>query len=89
MLNPKDIEGYEVPLHVALTQPPLFGGVPREFGIMTLVLTLVVAVGMRMWWLGLPAGLFLYAISAALTRSDVHWLAVLRVHLKQPSFLDW
>ena len=89
MPDPKDIEGYEVPLHVSLTYPPLFAGVPREFGIITLVLTLVVTVGLRMWWLGLPAGLVLHATAAALTRHDAYWLPVFRRHMRQPTFLDW
>ena len=89
MADPRDIEGYEVPLHVALTQPPLFAGVPRAFGIMSLVLTLVVTAGLHMWWLGLPAGLVLHGVSVALTRHDACWLQVFRAHLKQPTFLDW
>lgn len=89
MAASKHIEGYEAPLYLALTQPPLFGGVPREFGILTLVLMLVVTVGLRMWWLGLPAGLALHGVSVALTRHDPYWLLVFRAHLKQPTFLDW
>lgn len=89
MKNTQHIEGYEAPLHVALTQPPLLGGVPREFGILTLVLTLILTVGLHMWWLGLPGGLLLHSVSVVLTRRDPYWLPVFRVHLKQPTFLDW
>ena len=34
MTRPEEIEGYEVPLHVALTQPILMGGAPRTFAIL-------------------------------------------------------
>lgn len=83
------IEGFEIPLYLALTQPPLFGGVPREFGILTLVISLVVTVGLHLWWIGLPLGLALHGVTVALTRRDPQWLQIFRAHLKQPSFLDW
>jgi hypothetical protein len=34
MTRPEEIEGYEVPLHIALTQPILMGGAPRTFAIL-------------------------------------------------------
>ena len=89
MSDRRHIEGYEVPLYLALTQPPLFCGVPREFGILTLVLTLVLTVGLHLWWIGVPAGLVLHGVTVALTRRDACWLSVFRAHLKQPIFLDW
>ena len=89
MKSSRNIEGYEVPLYSALTQPPLFAGVPREFGIITLVVTLVVTLGLNMWWIGAIGGSALYALAAVLTRQDSCWLLVFRNHLKQPSYLDW
>jgi len=86
--DPTSIDGYEVPLHSSLAEPTLFAGVPREFGILTVVLTLVVALGLGLWWLGLPLGLGIYSIALILTRRDPHWLPVFRRHLRQPAFLD-
>ncbi len=83
-----NIEGYEVPLHVSLAEPTLFGGVPREFGILTFVLTMVVALGLRIWWLGFPLGLGVYSVALILTRRDPYWLPIFRRHLRQPTFLD-
>jgi len=82
-------EGYELPLYVALAQPPLFFGLPRELGILALVLTLLITLGLRMWLLGISSGIALHAICVALTRRDSYWLHVFRAHLKQPTFLDW
>lgn len=89
MTHPQKIDGYEIPLYQALTQPPLFGGVPREFGILTLVAALVITVGFRMWWIGASTGLALHGMCVVLTRMDPYWLQVMRAHLRQPSFLDW
>jgi type IV secretion system protein TrbD len=43
---PEEIEGYEVPLHVALTQPILMGGAPRTFAILNGTLALVIGMGL-------------------------------------------
>jgi len=83
-----NIEGYEVPLHVSLAEPTLFGGVPREFGILTFVLTMVVALGLRLWWLGFPLGIGVYSIALILTRRDQYWLPIFCRHLRQATFLD-
>jgi len=86
--DPTSIEGFEVPLHLSLAEPTLFGGVPREFGILTFVLTMVVALGLRIWWLGFPLGIGVYSVAVILTRRDSYWLPILRRHLRQPTFLD-
>jgi type IV secretion system protein VirB3 len=89
MTQNQNIEGYEVPLYLAATQPPLFFGLPRELGILALVITLLITLGLRMWWLGITSGIALHAGCMALTRQDPYWLPVFRAHLKQPTFLDW
>jgi len=88
-MNDAYLEGYEVPLYSALTQPPLFGGVPREFGILTLVLSLIVTIGLRLWWIGIPLGLVVHGVCVTLTRRDPHWLQVFRNHMRLPNYLDW
>lgn len=89
MTDTKYIEGFEIPLYVALTQPPLFFGLPRELGIFAMVVTLVITLGLRMWLVGITSGLGLYAGCMALTRYDAYWFPVFRTHLKQPTYLDW
>ncbi len=83
------IEGYELPLYLAATQPPLFFGLPRELGVLALVITLLIVLGLRMWLLGIMLGVALHAMCITLTRRDAYWLPVFRAHLKQPTFLDW
>ena len=86
--HPESIEGYETPLHLSLTQPVLFGGVPRTFGILNVVLALVIALGLHVWWLGIPLGLIVHAAAMAMTRRDPQWFDVFRRHVRQPTFLD-
>ncbi len=77
-----------MPLHLSLTQPVLFAGVPRSVGIGNMVFTLMTTLGLKVWWLGLPLGLAVHFIALALTRLDPLWADVLRRHLKQPTYLD-
>jgi type IV secretion system protein VirB3 len=68
MSRPEEIEGYEVPLHIALTQPILMGGAPRTFAILNGTLALVIGMGLHLWWLGFPAGAALHAAAALVQR---------------------
>jgi type IV secretion system protein VirB3 len=83
-----EIEGYEVPLHLALTQPVLFAGTPRAIGILNVTLALALGMGLRVWWLAIPLGLFMHSAAVWLTKRDFDWFDVLRVHLRQPTHLD-
>lgn len=89
MSETQPIEGFELPMYLAATQPPLFFGLPRELGVLAMVITLVITLGLRMWWLGIAFGLALHVVCTALTRRDPYWLPVFRMHLKQPTLLDW
>lgn len=81
-------EGFELPVHLALTQPVLIAGVPRELGILTLVFALVLILGLHLWLFGLVFGLAAHGAAVALTKVDPYWLLVFRRHLRAPKFLD-
>ncbi len=83
-----EVKGYEVPLHVALTQPVLLGGAPRTFAILNGVLTLVVGMGLHLWWLGFPVGFVAHAAAVLMSKRDPHWFDIFRQHLRQPTYLD-
>jgi type IV secretion system protein VirB3 len=75
-------------MHLALTQPMLISGVPRSFAILNLTVSLVLALGLHLWWLGIPLGLAVHAAAVWLTKRDPWWFDVLRRHLRMPRFLD-
>lgn len=81
-------EGYVIPLYVVLTQPRLIGGVPRELAICNLTLTMMVALSLRLWWIGIPLGVAVHTIAAILTRFDPDWWPIARRHLRQPNYLS-
>jgi len=86
--HPDKIEGFQIPLHLSLTQLILLGGVPRSFGILNGTTTLVLGLGLHVWWLGFPLGIVLHAAALVLTRHDPDWFEIFRSHVKQPTFLD-
>ena len=88
MTRPEEIQGYQVPLHVALTQPILMAGAPRAFAILNGTLALVIGMGMHLWWLGFPGGAALHALAVLMTKRDPHWFDLFRRHLHQPAYLD-
>ena len=75
MQRPEDIEGYEIPLHIALTQPVLMGGAPRTFAILN-------------GTLGFPAGALLHAAAVLMSKRDPHWFDIFRKQLRQSTHLD-
>ena len=86
--DPQNIDGYEVPLHTSLTQPMLFGGVPRTFGILNVVIAMVLTLGLKVWWLGIPLGFVLHTAGVWFTKRDPQWFDVFRTHVRQPTHLD-
>ena len=47
------IEGYEIPLHRALTEPILMGGAPRTVAIVNGTLTAALGLGLQLWLTGI------------------------------------
>jgi type IV secretory pathway TrbD component len=88
MQRPEEIEGYEIPLHVSLTQPVLMGGAPRTFAILNGTVALVVGMGLHLWWLGFPAGALLHAAAVLMSKRDPHWFDIFRKQLRQATHLD-
>jgi len=86
MTRPEEIEGYEVPLHIALTQPILMGGAPRTFAILNGTLALVIGMGLHLWWLGFPAGMALHTVAVLMSKRDPHWFDIFRRHLRQQTY---
>lgn len=81
-------EGYEVPVHVALTQPVLLAGVPRTFAIVVGTVGAAVAVGLQVPWVGIPLAILLHSVGYALTRRDARFFDALRRHLRHKAYLE-
>lgn len=81
------IAGYFIPVHRAVTEQILMGGVPRSIAITNGTLAAAIGLGLQLWVPGLV--LFVLGHSAALwaTRRDAQFADVARRHLRYPTYL--
>lgn len=77
------IEGFEAPLHRALVEPILLGGVPRGVAIVNGTIAAALGLGLQQW----VAGLVLWALGHTLAlfaaKRDPDFAPVLMRHLRQ------
>jgi Type IV secretory pathway, TrbD component len=81
------IEGFEVPLHRALTEPILLGGAPRAVAILNGTLAAAIGLGLQMWIAGLGLWLAGHTLAVFAARRDPDFWPVLLRHLRQRGWL--
>ena len=79
--------GYEVKLHLALTQPILIAGLPRNIWLVWFFTSAALGFGAREFWV-LPIAAVLYAGLALATRYDPYFFDVFKAALHNPKRLD-
>lgn len=79
----RHIEGFEIPLHRALTEPILLGGAPRAVAILNGTLAAAVGLGLQQWIAGLVLFVAGHTLSVFAARRDPDFLPVLARHLRQ------
>lgn len=81
------LEGFEIPVHRALTEPLLLGGAPRAVAILNGTLAAAIGLGLQQWVAGI--GLFVAGQTLAVfaAKRDPDFLAVLVRHLRQRGWL--
>jgi len=82
------IEGFEVPLHRALTEPILMAGAPRSVAIVNGTLAAAVGLGLQQWIAGVVLGLLGHSLAVFAAKRDPDFLAVLLRHLRQKGELS-
>ena len=81
------IEGFEVPLHRALTEPILLGGAPRAVAIVNGTLAAAVGLGLRLWIAGGIIWLIGHLAAVWAAKRDPAFVDVVRRHLRYPQHL--
>lgn len=79
----RHIEGFEIPVHRALTEPILLGGAPRAVAILNGTLAAAVGLGLQQWIAGLVLFVAGHTLSVFAARRDPDFLPVLARHLRQ------
>jgi type IV secretory pathway TrbD component len=81
-------EGYRIELHTQVSAPVTIGGVPRQWAILIGTAVLVVSLGLKMPYLGVPLGMALWAVCYRITKDDPYFFEAARRHLRHPSHLE-
>ena len=81
------IDGFEVPLHRALTEPILLAGAPRAIAIVNGTVAAALGLGLRLWIAGLLLWLIGHSIAVFAAKRDPDFVDVLRRQLRQRTHL--
>ena len=81
------IDGFEVPLHRALTEPILLGGAPRGIAIVNGTLAAALGLGLQMWLAGIVFWIVGHSLSVFAAKRDPDFASVLTRHLRQRGWL--
>ncbi|OJW31166.1 MAG: conjugal transfer protein [Rhodospirillales bacterium 69-11] len=82
-----DLEGFEVPLHRALTEPILLGGAPRSIAILNGTIAAALGLGLQMWLAGVLLWLVGHSLAVFAAKRDPDFASVLVRHLRQKAYL--
>ncbi len=80
-------QGFEVPLHRALTEPILMAGAPRTVAIVNGTLAAALGLGLQLWIVGLLVWLIGHAAAVAAARKDPAFMDVLIRHIRHKGYL--
>lgn len=82
------VDGFEIPLHRALTEPILMGGVPRSVAIANGTLGAALGLGLQLWSAGVAVWLIGHAGAAFAARKDPAFMDVLSRHIRHKGYLS-
>ena len=82
----QSVEGFEVPVHRALTQPILLGGAPRSVAIINGTLAAALGLGLHLWLPGLAVWLVGHSLAVFAARKDPDFVPVLLRHLRHKGY---
>ena len=78
-----ELDGFEVPVHTALTAPLLLAGAPRGLAIGVGTLAAALALGLQQWLAGLLLWAVGHSLSVIAARKDPDFAPVILRHLRQ------
>jgi type IV secretion system protein VirB3 len=82
------IEGFEVPLHTALTEPILLAGAPRGIAIVNGTIAAAVGLGLRLWLAGLLIWVIGHTVAVFAAKRDPQFADVLKRHIRHRTHLS-
>jgi type IV secretion system protein VirB3 len=86
-MSGRSIEGFEIPLHRALTEPILLGGAPRSVAILNGTIAAALGIGLQLWIAGIAFWAVGHTVAVFAAKRDPQFAAVLARHLRQKAWL--
>lgn len=84
MADHEPIEGYEVPVHRALSTPRLVAGIPRDIAVLLFTAAAALVFGLQSWW-SIPIYAVLHIGCVIATKYEPQWPEALRRNLRLKS----
>ena len=81
------VEGFEIPLHRALTEPILMGGAPRTVAIVNGTLAAALGLGLQLWVAGIVVWIVGHTAAVYVARKDPAFMEVLVRHVRHKGHL--
>ena len=82
------IEGFEIPLHRALSEPILLGGSPRSVAILNGTIAAALGIGLQLWIAGIAFWAVGHTVAVFAAKRDPQFAAVLARHLRQKAWFE-
>lgn len=82
------VDGYEIPLHRALTEPILLGGAPRTVAIINGTLAAALGLGLQLWLAGLIVWIAGHGAAVYAAGKDPAFMDVLVRHIRHKGHLS-
>ncbi len=83
----EEVPGFSAPVRRALTEPILLGGAPRSVAILNGTLAAALALGLRLWIVGIVIWAIGHLAAVWAARRDPLFVEVVRRHLRIPAHL--
>ena len=82
------VEGFEAPIHRALTEPILLGGAPRSVAILNGTVAAALGLGLQQWVAGIVVWAIGHTLALFAAKRDPEFAPVLMRHLRQRGHLQ-
>lgn len=82
------VEGYEIPLHRALTEPILMAGAPRTVAIVNGTVAASLGIGLQLWLAGIVVWILGHTAAVYAARKDPAFMEVLVRHARHRGHLS-
>jgi type IV secretion system protein TrbD len=85
VLNQEPVQGFEAPVHRALTEPILLAGAPRAVAILNGTVSAAIRLGLRLWIAGLVLWALGHMAAVWAAKQDPLFVEVVRRHVRYPA----